>query len=111
MIVLTTTSDPNFIKLQYQYKNEDIVINKNDILYQSIDSFEKFGDLTGMKIINELSVLKNIQMRIMNMKPFCYVGKDIFVMLNGVDVGGQRKFFKEEFVNGINCKKEGVLII
>ena len=60
MNVIGQCQDPNFIKLQYYDKNEEVVVNKNDIFYQTIDSFENFGNLCEMKIINELAVLKNI---------------------------------------------------
>ena len=108
MTIVNTSNDPNFIKLQYQDKNEDVVINKNDIFYQSIDSFETFGNFPQMKIVNELSVLKNMQMRLLNNKPFCYVG-DIFIQLNTDDYTNDRFFFINEFIKYISISKKNTL--
>lgn len=109
MTIVNQTTDPNFIKLQYHYKNEDIVINKNDIFYQSIDSFDTFGNFPQMKIINELSVLKNIQMRLINNKPFFYIG-DILVLVNSEDFKGNRYFFIEEFIKYLSINPTNALI-
>ena len=109
MTIVNQTTDPNFIKLQYHYKNEDIVINKNDIFYQSIDSFDTFGNFPQMKIINELSVLKNIQMRLINSKPFFYIG-DILVLVNSEDFKGSRLFFIEEFIKYLSINATNALI-
>ena len=78
MTIINQCTDPNFIKLQYNYKNEEIIVNKNDVFYQFIDSFECLGNLSEMKIINELAVLKNMQLRLLNRKSFIFNG-DIFI--------------------------------
>ena len=102
MNVIGQCQDPNFIKLQYYDKNEEVVVNKNDIFYQTIDSFENFGNLCEMKIINELAVLKNIQMRLLNRKNFCY-DKDIFINLNTKEneQNDIQNFFIDEFLRNI----------
>ena len=102
MNVIGQCQDPNFIKLQYNNKNEEVVVNKNDIFYQTIDSFENFGNLCEMKIINELAVLKNIEMRLLNRKNFCY-DKDIFINLNTKEKEHNdiQNFFVNEFLYNI----------
>ena len=112
MLIINQCSDPNFIKLQYNYKNEEIVVNKNDVFYQFIDSFETLGNLSEMKIINELAVLKNMQLRLLNRKSFIFNG-DIFINFKcekeeiNDDETNNKNFMINEFIK--NIKNNDVL--
>lgn len=74
------SDNPDLICLKYDNTSdaETIVINKNEVFYQSIKSFDKVTDISKLSTINELAIIKTMHQSFLNKKNYIIVN-DIMV--------------------------------
>lgn len=79
MIVMPSQmKDENMIRLLYANKTQDITLNKNDLFIQKTSSFDKCTNISDLETINELSVLRSIQLNFFDKKNYICIN-NIFI--------------------------------
>lgn len=109
IIIKEGITDAHYAKFHYVEKDEDIIIHKNDVFYQPIDSFDTNGNFADLKIINELSLLKNMQMRIASNYNISFI-QDIMILFNKEE-SNKRKFFISEFIRNDYRQNEAMTVL
>ena len=86
MKIISEEDKTNLLKLKYlkgDNKNKEILVNKDSIFYQPLSEncLSGLEEISYIKEINELSILKNLNTRVINKLQFCCL-KDIFMIFN-----------------------------
>ena len=93
--------DDNLIRLSYVNKAQDITLNKNDLFFQKTFSFDKCGNLSDLEIINELSVLRSMQLNFLERKNYICINNIFisFVLNEDLKVDDNSNYFLNQFLN------------
>lgn len=112
-IIKSDLKDTNLIKLKHIANRQDYKMCKDDIFFQKIDyciiNNNPYGNIIEMKEVNELSILKNIQIRLRNNKTYMHIDHYIFACFYYGIPQTDRDFFLSEYL--INTKRNQALII
>ena len=102
----------NLIKLKYADNESVIIFKKEDIYYEPISTFKLYGNLAELDFINDLTILKNIQFKMTNNRPYIYLN-DILYLFNlneNYNNNKERDFFFYEFIKETDINKNIFLI-